>query len=147
MRVTPLDIINKQFRSARQGLDRTEVLSFLEDIRVTLEEILNENQRLRSLVARRDEEIAELRGEESSIKDTLLLARRLTEDLERRARRESDLIIGEARLEAQKILMSTADERRELQKEIVQLQSQKVRFVAEIAAIVSAHSKMLEKYS
>ena len=147
MRVTPLDIINKQFRSARPGLDRNEVQNFLEDVRTTLEEILNENQRLRNLVSRRDEEIAELRGEESSIKDTLLLARRLTEDLERRARRESDLIIGEARLEAQKILMSTADERRELQKEIVQLQSQKVRFVAEIAAIVSAHSKMLEKYS
>ena len=30
----------------------------------------------------------------TSIKDTLLLARRLTEDLERRARREADLIIG-----------------------------------------------------
>ena len=147
MRVTPLDIINKQFRSARQGLDRTEVLSFLEDIRVTLEEILNENQRLRGLVARRDEEIADLRGEESSIKDTLLLARRLTEDLERRARRESDLIIGEARLEAQKILMSTADERRELQKEIVELKSQKVRMVAEIGAVLSAHSKMLKEYS
>ena len=147
MRVTPLDIINKQFRSARQGLDRNDVLSFLEDVRVTLEEILNENQRLRSLVARRDEEIAELRGEESSIKDTLLLARRLTEDLERRARRESDLIIGEARLEAQKILMSTADERRELQKEIVELQSQKVRMIAEIGAILSAHSKMLKEYS
>ncbi|MEC7985865.1 MAG: DivIVA domain-containing protein [Myxococcota bacterium] len=147
MRVTPLDIINKQFRSSRQGLDRTDVLSFLEDVRVTLEEILNENQRLRSLVARRDEEIADLRGEESSIKDTLLLARRLTEDLERRARRESDLIIGEARLEAQKILMSTADERRELQKEIVELQSQKVRMIAEIGAILSAHSKMLKEYS
>ena len=147
MRVTPLDIINKQFRSARQGLDRNDVLSFLEDIRVTLEELLNENQRLRSLVARRDEEIAELRGEESSIKDTLLLARRLTEDLERRARRESDLIIGEARLEAQKILMSTADERRELQREIVELQSQKVRMIAEIGAILSAHSKMLKEYS
>ena len=114
---------------------------------MAVEEILNENQRLRSLVARRDEEIAELRGEESSIKDTLLLARRLTEDLERRARRESDLIIGEARLEAQKILMSTADERRELQKEIVELQSQKVRMIAEIGAILSAHSKMLKEYS
>ena len=147
MRVTPLDIINKQFRSARPGLDRSEVQNFLEDVRTTLEEILNENQRLRNLVSRRDEEIAELRGEESSIKDTLLLARRLTEDLERRARRESDLIIGEARLEAQKILMSTADERRELQKEIVQLQSQKVRMIAEIGAILSAHSKMLQEYS
>ena len=110
MRVTPIDIIKKEFRTARNGFDRQDVESFLKDVRATLEEILNENQRLRELVSLRDEEIAELRGEETSIKDTLLLARRLTEDLERRARREADLIIGEARLEAQKIIMVTASE-------------------------------------
>ena len=146
MRVTPIDIIKKEFRSTRNGFDRQDVESFLKDVRSTLEELLNENQRLRELVALRDEEIAELRGEETSIKDTLLLARRLTEDLERRARREADLIIGEARLEAQKIIMATADERRDLQREIVELQSQKVRMIAEIEAVLSAHSQMLKSY-
>jgi cell division initiation protein len=146
MRVTPIDIIKKEFRSTRNGFDRQDVESFLKDVRSTLEELLNENQRLRELVALRDEEIAELRGEETSIKDTLLLARRLTEDLERRARREADLIIGEARLEAQKIIMATADERRDLQREIVELQSQKVRMIAEIEAVLSAHSQMLKGY-
>ena len=146
MRVTPIDIIKKDFRVARNGFDRNDVQSFLEDIRGTLEELLNENQRLRELIALRDSEIAELRGEETSIKDTLLLARRLTEDLERRARREADLIIGEARLEAQKILMSTSDERRNLQREIVELQAQKARMYAEIEAVLSAHAKMLQEY-
>lgn len=146
MRVTPIDIIKKEFRTARNGFDRQDVESFLKDVRSTLEEILNENQRLRELVSLRDEEIAELRGEETSIKDTLLLARRLTEDLERRARREADLIIGEARLEAQKIIMVTADERRDLQREIVELQAQKVRMIAEIEAVLSAHSQMLKGY-
>ena len=146
MRVTPIDIIKKEFRSTRNGFDRQDVESFLKDVRSTLEELLNENQRLRELVALRDEEIAELRGEETSIKDTLLLARRLTEDLERRARREADLIIGEARLEAQKIIMATADERRDLQRETVELQSQKVRMIAEIEAVLSAHAQMLKGY-
>ena len=146
MRVTPIDIIKKEFRTARNGFDRQDVESFLKDVGSTLEELLNENQRLRELVALRDDEIAELRGEETSIKDTLLLARRLTEDLERRARREADLIIGEARLEAQKIIMATADERRDLQREIVELQSQKVRMIAEIEAVLSAHGQMLQGY-
>ena len=146
MRITPIDIIKKEFRTVRNGCDRSEVQGFLESVRGTLEELLDENQRLRELIALRDNEIAELRGEETSIKDTLLLARRLTEDLERRARREADLIIGEARLEAQKILMSTADERRNLQREIVELQAQKARMCAEIEAVISAHSKMLQEY-
>ena len=82
----------------------------------------------------------------TSIKDTLILARRLTEDLERNARREADLIIGDARLEAQKILMATADERRNLQVEIAQLQSSKTRIFAEIRAILISHGTMLDKF-
>ena len=123
MRVTPLDIIKKEFSPSRKGLDSGEVRDFLENVRETLDDLLKENQRLRDVIKRRDEEISSLKGEESSIKDTLVLARRLTEDLERKARRESDLIVGEARLEAQRILMSTADERRNLQGELAQLRA------------------------
>ena len=64
--------------------------------------MIKENQRLRDMIARRDAEIAQLRGEESSHQRYIDLARRLTEDLERNARREADLIIGDARLKAQK---------------------------------------------
>ena len=44
MRVTPIDIIKKEFRTARNGFDRQDVESFLKDVRATLEEILNENK-------------------------------------------------------------------------------------------------------
>ena len=40
MRVTPIDIIKKEFRTARNGFDRQDVESFLKDVRSTLEEIL-----------------------------------------------------------------------------------------------------------
>jgi cell division initiation protein len=147
MRVTPLDIIKKEFAPARRnGIDKEEVDSFLSDVRDTLDELIKENQRLRDMIARRDAEIAQLKGEEASIKDTLILARRLTEDLERNARREADLIIGDARLEAQRILMSTADERRNLQVEIAQLQSSKTRLLAEMRAILFSHETMLDKF-
>jgi len=145
MRVTPLDIIKKEFTPSRRGVDAKEVQDFLESVRETMDELLKENQRLRELVIRRDEEVNALKGEESSIKDTLILARRLTEDLERKARRESDLIIGEARLEAQRILMATVDERRELQGELAQLRSIRVRITSEIRAVLSAHGHMLDE--
>ena len=147
MRVTPLDIIKKEFPPARRnGIDKEEVDAFLSDVRDTLDELIKENQRLRDMIARRDAEISQLRGEEASIKDTLILARRLTEDLERNARREADLIIGDARLEAQKILMATADERRNLQVEIAQLESSKARLVAELRAVLISHGTMLDKF-
>jgi cell division initiation protein len=143
MRVTPLDIIKKEFTPSRKGVDSDEVSQFLESVRETLDGLLKENQRLREVIKRRDGEISSLKGEESSIKDTLVLARRLTEDLERKARRESDLIVGEARLEAQRILMSAADERRNLQGELIQLRLTKVKVVTDIKAVLDAHSRLL----
>lgn len=145
MRVTPLDIIKKEFTPSRKGFDSDEVTQFLEDVRETLDELLKENQRLREVIKRRDNEISLLKGEESSIKDTLVLARRLTEDLERKARRESDLIVGEARLEAQRILMATADERRNLQGDLAKLRAGKVQLIAEVKAILDAHNRLIHE--
>jgi len=145
MRVTPLDIIKKEFSPSRKGVDGFEVRDFLENVRETLDDLLKENQRLREVIKRRDEEISSLKGEESSIKDTLVLARRLTEDLERKARRESDLIVGEARLEAQRILMATADERRNLQGELAQLRAMKAKIISDVQSVLDAHYRLIQE--
>ena len=147
MRITPLDIIQKQdaFTPSRRGVDADEVRAFLEQVRESMEEILQENQRLRDQIARRDAESVDLRGAESNIKDTLVLAQRLSEDLSRRSRREADLIVGEARLEAQQILRSVAEERRVLQTEVVQLQAARVRLTADLRAVLDTHLQLLER--
>ncbi len=145
MRVTPLDIIQKQFTAGRRGYDPDEVKSFLEEVRESMEEQLGENQRLRELVARREREIEELRGNESDIKETLLLAKRLSEDLERNSRREADVIIGESRLEAERILMAAADERRVLQEEVIALRTSRARLIAEVRAVIEAHTRLLDE--
>ena len=146
MRVTPLDIIQKQFAPSRRGVDADEVSAFLDEVRESMEELLKENQKLRQTVAQREAQISELRGAESGIKETLNLARQMSDELTRKARRESDLVIGEARLEAQRILMGVADERRELQAEIVQLQASRLRLLADLRAVLDTHARILDSY-
>ena len=111
-----------------------------------MEEILKDNQELRQTIANREAEINDLRGAESGIKETLSLARQMSDELTRKARRESDLVVGEARLEAQRILMSVADERRELQSEIVQLQASRLRLLADLRAVLDTHARILDSY-
>lgn len=144
MRVTPLDIIQKQFSPARRaGYEPDEVRQFLEAVRESMEELLKESQRLREQVAQRHAEIEELRSKESDIKSTLMLARRLSDDMERASRRESDVLIGEARLEAERILMAVSDERRELQADILRLRSGRNRLIADLRAVIETQSRAL----
>jgi cell division initiation protein len=143
MRVTPLDIIQKQFVANRRGYDPEEVRGFLDETRETMEDLLRENQRLREQIARRDAEIAELRESEHEVKETLLLARRVREDMERTARREADVLIGEARLESERILMGVMEERREMQAELVQIRGQRASLFGELRAIIDTHGRLL----
>ena len=85
MRVTPLDIIQKQFVANRRGYEPDEVRAFMEEIRETMEDLLKENQRLREQIARFEAEIAELRSEEHEVKETLQLARQVKEEMARTA--------------------------------------------------------------
>ncbi len=145
MRVTPLDIIQKQFGPARRGgYDSDEVRAFLDEVRDALEESLKDNQRLREQLQRRESEIVELRSGEGDIKDTLLLARRLSEDMERSARREADVILGEARLEAEKVLLTAAEERRALQAELVRLRSTRIKMVADLRGLIDGYGRMVD---
>ena len=145
MRVTPLDIIQKQFGPARRGgYDSDEVRAFLDEVRDALEESLKDNQRLREQLQRRESEIVELRSGEGDIKDTLLLARRLSEDMERSARREVDVILGEARLEAETVLQTAAEERRALQAELVRLRSTRIKMVADLRGLIDGYGRMVD---
>lgn len=144
MRVTPLDIINKQFSPARRtGFEPEEVRQFLDQVRESMEEVLKESQRLREQLVRREAEIDELRGKESDIKHTLMLARRVSDDMERTAKREADVLLGEARLEAERILMAATEERRELQADIIRLRSNRNRLLADLKAVLEAHTRSL----
>ena len=144
MRVTPLDILQRQFRESRKGYEQDEVRAFLDQVRETLEDVLRENQRLREDIQRKDAEIASMRDAESDLKQTLTLARRVAEDLERGARREADVLLGEARLEAEKILMVATDEQRSLHEDLMRLRASRARLSAELRAVVNTHARILD---
>lgn len=145
MRVTPLDILQRKFTESRKGYEVDEVRAFLDQVRETLEDVLRENQRLKEEINRKDGEIASMRDAESDLKQTLTLARRVAEDLERGARREADVLLGEARLEAEKILMSASDEHRALQEDLMRLKANRARLSAELRAVVNTHARILDE--
>jgi cell division initiation protein len=147
MPLTPLDVLQKQFGPARRGgYEPDEVQRFLDEVREAWEGALKENLRLREEIRSLDAAVESLRAEQDEIRQTLVLARRLAVDLENTAHREADVLVGEARLEAERILSSAHEERRDLQEEVVRLQAARLHHVAQMRALVDAHSRLLDAY-
>lgn len=145
MPLTPLDILQKQFGPARRGgYDPEEVHRFLDEVREAWEGSLKESQRLREELRALDAAVESLRAEQDEIRQTLVLARRMSLDLENTSRREADVLVGEARLEAERILAAAHEERRSLQEEVVQLKATRLHHLAQLRALVDAHGRMLD---
>ncbi|HEX8949393.1 MAG TPA: DivIVA domain-containing protein, partial [Dissulfurispiraceae bacterium] len=104
MRITPLDIQQKQFPMRFRGFDVDEVYSFLELIREELEELLRESASLKEQLGRADVQLQEYRNMETTLRETLMTAQQMVEDYKTNARKEAELILKEAELKADSMI-------------------------------------------
>lgn len=144
MRITPLDIQQKQFKVKFRGFDMEEVASFLELIREELEELLRENSQLKEKVSILESQIEEYRKIEQSIRDTLMTAQKLVEDYKTNAKKEAELIIKEAEIKAEEIIREAQEKVVKIHEDIVDLKGIRRHFKEEIRRLIESHLRMLE---
>jgi cell division initiation protein len=144
MRITPLDIRKQEFRKAMRGLDAEEVYAFLSTIGDEYEAILNDNKALRERLLELDDKVQEYRSMEKTLRDTLLTAERVTVEAKDNARREANLIIKEAQIEAEKALRDINNEAMKLRQEVSQLRSQRESYLGRMKVIAESLLKFIE---
>jgi len=144
MRITPLDIQQKQFPMKFRGFDVEEVYAFLEIIREEMEDLLRENASLKETVQRLENQIKEYRDMETTLRETLMTAQQLVEDYKTNARKEAELVVKEAELKADSMLKEAQEKVIKIHEDIVDLKGIRRHFKEEIKRMVESHLKMLE---
>jgi len=144
MRITPLDIQQKQFPMKFRGFDVEEVYAFLEVIREEMEELLRENASLKEGVQRAENQITEYRDMESTLRETLMTAQQMVEDYKTNARKEAELIIKEAELKADSLIKEAQENVIKIHEDIVDLKGIRRHFKEEIKRLIDSHARMLD---
>jgi cell division initiation protein len=144
MRITPLDIQQKQFPMKFRGFDVEEVYAFLEVIREEMEDLLRENATLKESVQRTENQIKEYKDMETTLRETLLTAQQMVEDYKTNARKEAELIVKEAELKADSLLKQAQEKVIKIHEDIVDLKGIRTHFKEELKRMVEGHLKMLE---
>jgi cell division initiation protein len=145
MKLTPLDIQQKTFRKLRLGgVDDKEVRAFLELCASEMEELIRklhkQDEELRRLAGRVDE----LRGREHLLQQTLTTAQKLADELKDQARKESQIIVSEAELQAEKIVQTAQQKRLQLIQEIDDLKRSRQTFLQQLGSLLDTHKALLE---
>jgi cell division initiation protein len=144
MRITPLDIQQKQFPTKFRGFDVDEVYSFLELIREEMEEILRENASLKEQLSRADSQLQEYNNMSITLRETLMTTQQIVEDYKTNSKREADLIIREAESKADDIMKAAQTRAVKIHEDIVELKGIRRHFKEEVKRLIESHMKMIE---
>jgi cell division initiation protein len=96
MRVAPLDMRQQRFKTVFRGFDKAEVVGFLTEAADDYEHALREIDRLRQDLGRVESLLTEHRDRESNLRNTLLTAQRLSDEIKDAAQNEARLVVKEA---------------------------------------------------
>jgi len=144
MRISPIDIQQKQFKSRPFGYEKAGVDQFLEILADELERLVRMNQDLHEELARANATLTEMRGREETLKETLITTQRVTEELKATARREVDVMMAEAEIKAERLMHSAEERRQQLIDEIQEIKRQKIDFEVSLRGLLEKHIRMLD---
>ena len=104
MKLTPMDINNREFKRVLRGYSPEEVDEFLDEVVEGYEELFKEKSKLEEKLAAASGQINHYSKIETTIQNTLLLAQNAADSAKETAQREADLMLKNANEAAQKIL-------------------------------------------
>jgi len=144
MRITPLDIQQKQFKMKLRGFDVEEVYGFLEIVREEMEDLLRENANLKENIQRSDNQIREYRDMETTLRETLMTAQQMVEDYKTNSRKEAELLIKEAETRADSLIREAHEKVIKIHEDITDMKGIRRHFKEELKRLIENPLKMLE---
>ena len=145
MKITPIDIRQQQFGRSLRGLDAREVDSFLNLVSDELETLQRENNRFKEELARTMRIVEEHRERERTLKETMITAQRITDDIKEGARKEAEIIISRAEIQAEKIIHAANDRLIKVIEDINEMKRQREQLRVGLSNLVESHRKLLRE--
>lgn len=121
MRIAPLDLRQQRFKNGFRGYDKTEVVAFLTEAADDYEHALREIDRLRQDLSRTEALLADHREREANLRNTLVTAQRLSDELKEAAQNEAKMIVREAQGRADLLLQKAQARLEEVDHDINEL--------------------------
>ena len=146
MKITPIDISGHTFAVKMRGFDQEEVRSFLNLVSSEFEALIVESHANREKLAQLEASVSDLRERERILKETLLTAQRLADEIREEARKEAQLIVREAEVKSSQLLDQAARKAGELEGVLTRLRVEREAFAQRIRSAVEQHLRLLDMH-
>jgi len=136
IKVNPMDIQKHVFGRTMRGFDRDEVRTYLNYVAEEVAGLQRERDALEQELQSLRGVVDDYRNREAILKNTLLTAQRLTEELKDSARKQAEAIVREAELKADRLLEMAQNRAHEVEVSIVDLRAHRHALRADIRTLI-----------
>lgn len=143
MTISPLDVRNQVFKRTLRGFDVDEVRMFLDAVADRMEEMLKNAEALErdnAILREKADSFAEI---ESTLRETMVTAQRISDEAKVHAQREADSIIKEAEVEAKRRMSEASGKVEEMARARDSARNETAAFVAKIRSLLEAQLTFL----
>lgn len=144
MELSPQEITQREFGKKLRGVDPEEVHAFLEQIAEEMSRMVQENTERAAQIQRLDAQVRANQEREDSLRNTLVTAQKMTDEIKSNATREAELILKDAELKAERLLEQAHRKLAQVQAEIAELQRQRDLFATKLRGLLKTHQDLLD---
>ncbi|HET7712023.1 MAG TPA: DivIVA domain-containing protein [Thermoanaerobaculia bacterium] len=141
--LTPLEIQKQTFSRVLKGYNADEVRAYLHLIAEEIERLLKDADRLAKENAVLREDLDDHSHRERILKDTLLSAQKVSEDVKANARKEAELIVKDAELLSERIVSQAMSRVAEIERAIQDLKIERIGARNRLQATLDTVQQML----
>ena len=144
MKISPLELRQRRFRTVFRGFDRAEVLALLTEVADDYEYAFREIDHLRQDLSKMEALLSEHRDHERNLRDTLLTAQKLSSDIQASAESQARQTVREAEGRADLLLERTQARLADMQRDIDGLRLKRHEATTSLEATIASLQHAIE---
>jgi cell division initiation protein len=144
MKISPMDIQRQTFARRLRGLDPEEVRTYLALVAEEVAALQHERDDLARQLQHIKVLLEEHRERETILKNTLLTAQKLSEDIRDNARKQSESVVREAELQADRLIELAQSRAHEVERSILDLRSHRTAIRTDVRALINRLTQLLD---
>ncbi|ACL69682.1 DivIVA domain-containing protein [Halothermothrix orenii] len=145
MRLSPLDIYNKEFKKTTFGYSQAQVDEFLDEVGRAYERVLKEVNHLKDENEKLRERLGNYENLEQDLKNMMAAIEETAKEKTKQAQKEAEMIINRARVKADNIVKDVKEQIQEEYRTLQELKESRDLFKIRFKTLLESHLKMLEE--
>jgi cell division initiation protein len=144
MSISRIDILNQKFSRSLRGYSPTEVDRCMQEAADTIGRLSEDRSLLEARVTELEARLRDFKDRENALRDTLLTAQKVTDELKSTAQREAQLIIDAAYAKAENLINQGHQRLAKIHEEINASKKMRAQFEMKVQAVIDSHQQLIE---